>query len=84
MGIEFNNLLTSAPASEQAELIREAFPEMKCLRCNHDNFYILPNMQNAMFNLGVVVIACTRCGFVEQHLIGMLKRAAKPIDVPPT
>ena len=84
MGIELNHLLSSAPATEQADLIRAAFPEMKCLRCNNDNFYILPNAQNNLLSLGVVNVACSRCGFVEQHMIGILRSATKPIDVLPS
>ena len=73
-----------------AELFKQSFPDVRCLRCGHGDFYILPaSRQTFMMGepalrptlLPVVTLACTRCGHIEQHLSEQLRNAPKPIDV---
>ncbi len=74
---------------ELAELFKESFPDIRCLRCGHSDFYILPaTRQTFMMGehalspklLPVITLACTRCGRIEQHLSDQLRDAAKPIE----
>ena len=69
---------TGTNKDERLGLIRESFPEIVCLRCKNDDFYIFPNVTD-LSGLGVVTLGCSRCGFIEQHLIGTLRTATKPI-----
>ena len=70
----------AADRTERLQLVREAFPDLRCLRCGHDSFAIFPNIKE-LAGLGVIMMACDRCGHVEQHLIGSLREAQKPIPV---
>jgi predicted nucleic-acid-binding Zn-ribbon protein len=78
MGTEGNPVQATRSADDLAELVRESFPDLRCLRCTHDNFYILPSV-DGHDHFGTIAIACQRCGFVETHLIGLLRSATKPI-----
>lgn len=66
--------------AEGLELIRKSFPDLRCLRCGHDNFLIFQNIKE-IAGLRVVLMACDRCGHIEQHLLGSLRQAEKPIPV---
>jgi Zn ribbon nucleic-acid-binding protein len=78
-----------AKIDELAELFKESFPNVHCLRCGHGDFYILPAARQTFMMsepalspklLPVITLACTRCGHIEQHLSDQLRDAAKPID----
>ena len=72
-----------------AELFKESFPDVHCLRCGHSEFYILPAVRQTFMMgespsprlLPVITLACTRCGHIEQHLSETLRSASKPINV---
>ena len=73
-----------------AELFKESFPDVHCLRCGCGDFYILPaTRQTFMVGdpaiaptlLPVMTLACARCGHIEQHLSDQLRDAAKPIKI---
>ncbi len=73
-----------------AELFRESFPDVRCLRCGHGDFYILPSDRETFIigdrearreYLPVITLACIRCGHIEQHLSDSLRAAAKPIEI---
>ncbi len=75
---------------ELAELFKESFPDVRCLRCGNGDFYILPAARQTFMMgepapapklLGVVTLACTRCGYIEQHLSDQLREASKPIEI---
>ena len=75
--------------SELAELFKESFPNAHCLRCGNADFYILPASRQAFMMgeptlapklLEVVTLACTQCGYVEQHLSAQLREARRPIE----
>jgi predicted nucleic-acid-binding Zn-ribbon protein len=65
------------------ELLKEAFPELRCLRCGNDRFFIQEDSlrgQEAPDALhGIVTLTCTRCGFLERHDLDMLTAAEKPL-----
>lgn len=75
--------------SELGALFKESFPDARCLRCGSEDFYILPSARQAFIMgepdpapkwLGVVTLACARCGYVEQHLSAQLRQAVRPIE----
>ncbi len=75
--------------SELKELFTQSFPEASCLRCGNGDFYILPASRQTFLmgeptmtpkRLGGVTLACTRCGYVEQHLSAQLRHASRPIS----
>ena len=75
---------------ELAELFKESLPDVRCLRCGHGDFYILPAARQTFMMgdpalspalLPVITLACTRCGHIEQHLSEQLRKASKPIEV---
>ena len=76
-----------------AELFKESFPDIHCLRCGHGDFYILPSSRQTFMMgeaalsptlLPVITLACTRCGHIEQHLSDPLREASKPIEIEKT
>jgi ribosomal protein L37E len=74
-------------SEEYIQLVRACFPEIQCLRCGDDEFLIFPNITgpsglNSNTNLGAVTLACSRCGHLEQHLLGRLRTAVKNNTVP--
>jgi predicted nucleic-acid-binding Zn-ribbon protein len=92
---------TGGSCGELAELVDASFPNLKCLRCGYEKFFLASDVhalaakggQNKLSVLAlqsmladpvhaqspVVTLACQRCGHIEQHLTGMLTKAAKPI-----
>jgi len=90
---------TNAPDEfdELAGLMKASFPDIRCLRCGHDKFYLFPEASNSIGadpravhnwlaegpltdkDYPVTTLACVRCGHIEQHLTGLLRRAEKPI-----
>ncbi|HEY8261999.1 MAG TPA: hypothetical protein VIG55_12375 [Methylosinus sp.] len=73
--------------ADMVKAFNEAFPNVKCLRCGHKNFYLVGPFhkfdvtgEESFGNGDVVEIICRRCGLVERHLWQILKNAAKPID----
>jgi predicted nucleic-acid-binding Zn-ribbon protein len=80
----------SGQLEELDKLFKESFPDIRCLRCENDEFYILPSSRQpivspdgvaATTTIPVMTVACTRCGHIEQHLIPTLRDAAKPIEL---
>uniref|UniRef100_Q07HD8 Uncharacterized protein n=1 Tax=Rhodopseudomonas palustris (strain BisA53) TaxID=316055 RepID=Q07HD8_RHOP5 len=80
----------STPKFEElAGLVKASFPDLRCLRCGHDQFFLDDQggidgmlLLHSIINdplRPVVTLACTRCGHLEQHLTGLLRQAAKPI-----
>lgn len=65
---------------ELRDLVKSSFPDISCLRCGHDNVYLLSNVKGPS-GLGAVTLACARCGHVEQHLLDVLGPAEKPIPI---
>ena len=75
------------------ELVRDAFPDLRCLRCGSDDFYLkgmLDNLGTGQFVQGkpqspdrdyesVLRLVCQRCGFVEHHSVQILQESDKPI-----
>jgi predicted nucleic-acid-binding Zn-ribbon protein len=79
-----------------ADLVSASFPNLSCLRCGHDQFYLTDDPAAASLKevrslLGlaisgddgapgpVAILACRRCGYVEQHLTDVLQQAEKPL-----
>ncbi|WP_442755121.1 hypothetical protein ACNHKD_00215 [Methylocystis sp. JAN1] len=80
--------------ADLAQEINRAFPDLKCLRCGGEKFFL--SRQSVMGpisqtedgvariaggHLETVALSCPRCGFVEQHLVKILLEAPKPIPV---
>jgi predicted nucleic-acid-binding Zn-ribbon protein len=71
------------------KLFRKSFPDVGCLRCGNDEFFILPATREEFWPqsasrptfLQVTTLACTRCGYIEQHLTEQLEKASKPIEI---
>ena len=83
--------------SALAELVKASFPDLRCLRCDNDQFYLASDID--VLGTGkpgsysrislhtllsdpenpVITLACTRCGYLEHHMTGILRRAEKPI-----
>jgi len=63
---------------ELAKAVDEAFPNLKCLRCESEGF-LLVDTGVEWFGDKVVDLVCQRCGMVERHSWKILKKAAKPI-----
>jgi hypothetical protein len=79
---------TSQKFEDLAGLVKASFPDLRCLRCGHDQFYLADQGIDGFLLLQsivddplkpVVTLACTRCGHLEQHLTGLLRKASKPI-----
>ena len=78
-----------------ADLVNTSFPDLHCLRCGNDQFYVTDDPATASLKevrlllgmptvsdnpLGpVVTLACRRCGYIEQHLTDLLQEAEKPL-----
>lgn len=80
---------------ELEALVASSFPDLRCLRCGHDVFFLEPAMERKLRwfeqhrafgpNLPydqkspMISLICGRCGFVEQHVTSVLQAADKPI-----
>ncbi|MGD1038363.1 MAG: hypothetical protein ABR878_14535 [Roseiarcus sp.] len=71
-------------------LFKKSFPDIHCLRCGYQSFYILPaTRQTFMMGdpalsptlLPVITLACRRCGHIEQHLSEQLSDKPIPIEI---
>jgi len=77
-----------------AALIKQAFPDIRCLRCGHDSFVLAdpPVYTNRLLGeerrIGPIVffprpkaveLVCNRCGMTETHALKYLEEADKPI-----
>ena len=87
-----------ADANGVVQLVNTSFPQLHCLRCGSDEFYVTDDPATASLKevrllLGmpttsdepvgpVVTLACRRCGYIEQHLTDLLKKAQKPLPNP--
>jgi hypothetical protein len=79
----------SGEVDRLGELFRKSFPDVGCLRCGNEEFFILPATREGFWTqlasrptfLQVVTLACTRCGYIERHLTEQLERASKPIEI---
>ena len=72
---------TAAQNEEHQTIVAASFPSISCLRCGFSNFFLMPNVKGPG-GVGVVTLACERCGHIEQHLIGVLRDAIKKQSVP--
>ncbi|WP_147290457.1 hypothetical protein [Pannonibacter phragmitetus] len=70
------------------DLISDRFPNLRCLRCSHDGFYMSQDLSPPGFSFGevpdiilaseragirpVTTLVCRRCGHIEQHLTKIL------------
>jgi len=86
---------TKGNGDRLAELVNTSFPELRCLRCGNDQFYVTDDPSAASLKevrlllgmptvsddpLGpIVTLACRRCGHIEQHLTDLLQQAKKPL-----
>ncbi len=76
-------------------LVKASFPDIRCLRCGHDELYLISNdlsglpgyisaqiLESPITNRRhpFLTLACTRCGHVENFLTGIMERAEKPIN----
>jgi len=93
------NQITTTPTDFDvlASLVTKSFPNIRCLRCHHDEFYLTDKadllndfaikIDNPSMPTGepqsysVLTLACTRCGHLEHHLKAVLSQAAKPIVI---
>lgn len=72
---------------ELQTLIKESFPNLKCLRCGHDEFYLGQVVVGDNTWLSdevtseVARLVCRRCGNMEQHSVSVLQRADRPIEI---
>ena len=71
-------------------LFEKSFPDIHCLRCGYNSFYVLPaTRQSFMMGdpaispalLPVITLACRRCGHIEQHLSDQLRDRPIPIEI---
>jgi hypothetical protein len=61
------------------EALRRRFPEMRCLRCQQDNFLLrmwpdatlVPGLASTDDNR-VIELICENCGFQEKHVVKLL------------
>ena len=67
-----------ARQNEHVDLVSKSFPEIRCIRCGYEDFYIMPNVAGPS-GLAVVTLACKRCGHLDQHLISVLRESPKPV-----
>lgn len=83
---------------ELAGLVKASFPDIRCLRCGHEELYLvsdghsgIPGYISAQVSHSDITdrrhpfmaLACTRCGHVEHFLTGIMERAEKPIKPEP-
>jgi predicted nucleic-acid-binding Zn-ribbon protein len=89
--------LDTSAADRLAELVKKSFPDLRCLRCRNDKFYVTDdpataNLREVRTLLGmpavsgepfgpVVTLACRRCGYIEQHLTDLLLEAPQPVPL---
>ena len=81
---------------ELAALVKASFPNIRCLRCGYDKLYVVSESGGALPgyfspslfgsplmdpNHPILALACVRCGHVEQHLTGVLRKADKPVPM---
>jgi predicted nucleic-acid-binding Zn-ribbon protein len=80
---------------EGADLLHQAFPDIRCLRCGNDNFRLIDSpaytgrLQRRDVRIGgvqfnpfpqTVALICERCGLVDQYALDYLRKANKPIE----
>ncbi len=65
---------------ELVGLLDASFPDIRCLRCGFDKFYMLdgphlnlPSGPLTDLQRPVMRLACARCGYLEDHLTGVLR-----------
>jgi hypothetical protein len=80
---------SDAEFNKLADLVKSSFPDLKCLRCGNERFFLvtepekirtLADLGNARSEASTATLACTRCGFLENHLAEPLRRSGKPIQ----
>lgn len=79
-----------------AALLKSAFPDIRCLRCGHDEFVLVDppvyteRLLKKDYRMGgvvffphpkTVVLVCQLCGMTETHALDYLEKASKPIAV---
>jgi hypothetical protein len=67
---------------ELVGLLNESFPNIRCLRCGFDKFYMLDGPQLTLPSgpltdqqRPVMRLAYARCGYSEDHLTGVLRNS---------
>jgi hypothetical protein len=86
------SLVEDDKLDELVDVVNQAFPNLSCLRCSSEQFYLVrsqsvirqglvkfPGDDHPKANLDIVELICTRCGHIEKHEITILKKASKPI-----
>jgi hypothetical protein len=68
-------------AKDHFDIVLKSFPDVACLRCGNREFGVMPNLSGPS-GIGVVTLACNRCGHLEQHLIGTLRQAIREGKAP--
>jgi hypothetical protein len=62
---------------EAHALLRERFPDIRCVRCESDRFIMRVWKDNTLTDTfadaRMVELVCENCGFVERHLMEGLK-----------
>jgi predicted nucleic-acid-binding Zn-ribbon protein len=92
-----SDLTDDSSFQELKGLVNASFPELRCLRCGNEQFYLTSDIDalgtgqpNSYSRISlhtllrdpdnpVITLACTRCGFIEHHMTGVMKSAEKPI-----
>lgn len=75
-------------------LVQEAFPDLRCLRCRSDSFYLTDSeVERYVSHQGKNIVRvgqagprtlkliCSRCGLVETHEHEYLAKVAKPVVI---
>ena len=77
-------------AATVAQWLETAFPGHRCPKCGNQKFYVLdpPPQPLAEGDLTyskwpIAKIACAKCGFIEEHLTGVLKKTLEETNFAP-
>ncbi|ADZ69336.1 hypothetical protein [Polymorphum gilvum] len=84
--------------SKLVDLISDRLPDLRCLRCHHDGFYLSQDLSPPGYSFGevpdliiqseragippITTLVCRRCGHIEQHLTSVLINI-KPTEATP-
>jgi len=78
------NLLSQEQKENIIKVLEEKGAKLPCPRCGHNNFMLLDGYFNQTIQTELngmvlggpsvpsVVVACTHCGFLSQHALGVL------------
>jgi predicted nucleic-acid-binding Zn-ribbon protein len=72
------------------EKVRRALPDLKCLRCSHQSFYLKLDRDFPMSDAGFEYkevhvptyfeLVCRQCGFTEKHESGIIIHSAECLE----